>query len=75
MAYLPARRTLAQTATARRARSRFYDSHDLVCFNPKLIKLESDAGIRRSTLLAAWEPDLLADSFDEDFALRRLLPP
>lgn len=49
-----------------------FDSHDLVCFSPKLIKLESDTGIRRSTPLGRLGPDLLADSFDEDIALRRL---
>jgi len=49
-----------------------FDSHDLVCFSPKLIKLETGAEIRRNSMLNRLGPDLLADSFDEVAALMRL---
>ena len=49
-----------------------FDTHDLVCFSPKLLELNSSARIRRHPLLAGLGPDLLADRFDEAEALRRL---
>ena len=49
-----------------------FDTHDLVCFSPKLIELDGTARIRRNPLLTGLGPDLLAESFDEEEALRRL---
>ncbi len=49
-----------------------FDTHDLVCFSPKLIELNSTARIRRNRFLTGLGPDLLAENFDEDEALRRL---
>lgn len=49
-----------------------FDSHDLVCFSPKLIELQSSARVRSSDMLSRLGPDLLAESFDEDQAVVRL---
>ena len=49
-----------------------FDSHDLVCFSPKLIKLETGAGLRRETRLNRLGPDLLAAEFNAAEALSRL---
>ena len=47
-------------------------SHDLICFSPKLIEVESSIRIRGRALLTRLGPDLLADAFDEDSAIARL---
>ncbi|MEM8564120.1 MAG: DNA-formamidopyrimidine glycosylase family protein [Pseudomonadota bacterium] len=49
-----------------------FDTHDLVCFSPKLIELNSTGRVHRNPLLTSLGPDLLAEQFDEDEALRRL---
>jgi endonuclease-8 len=49
-----------------------FDTHDLVCFSPKLIELNSTTRIHRKPMLTGLGPDLLAESFDEEEALRRL---
>jgi endonuclease-8 len=49
-----------------------FATHDLVCFSPKLIELDSTARIRRNPLVTGLGPDLLAGTFDEDAALARL---
>lgn len=49
-----------------------FDTHDLVCFSPRLIEVNSAARIYRNPLLTRLGPDLLAVSFDEEEALRRL---
>lgn len=49
-----------------------FDTHDLVCFSPKLIKLEDAGGLRRKPMLSRLGPDLLAENFDADAALSRL---
>ncbi|HBW82465.1 MAG: formamidopyrimidine DNA glycosylase [Gammaproteobacteria bacterium] len=49
-----------------------FSSHDLICFSPKLIEIESSTRIRGRTLLTRLGPDLLADQFDEDAAIARL---
>ena len=49
-----------------------FDTHDLVCFSPKLIELERTARVQRNPLLVGLGPDLLAERFDEQEALRRL---
>ena len=49
-----------------------FDSHDLVCFSPKLIELNSTARIHRHPMLTGLGPDLLAEHFDEEEALNRL---
>lgn len=49
-----------------------FDSHDLVCFSPKLIELNSSRRVRRNPFVSGLGPDLLAAEFDEAEALRRL---
>jgi endonuclease-8 len=49
-----------------------FDTHDLVCFSPRLIELNRTSRIRRHPVLTALGPDLLAERFDENEALRRL---
>lgn len=49
-----------------------FDTHDLVCFSPKLIELNTTRRIRRNPLLTGLGPDLLADEFDEEEAIQRL---
>ena len=49
-----------------------FASHDLVCFSPKLIELDTTRRIHRHRFVESLGPDLLADAFDEDEALRRL---
>ncbi|MEE4279243.1 MAG: DNA-formamidopyrimidine glycosylase family protein [Halieaceae bacterium] len=49
-----------------------FASHDLVCFSPKLIELDSTRRIRRNRFVEGLGPDLLAEDFDEEEALRRL---
>ncbi len=49
-----------------------FATHDLVCFSPKLIELNTTARIHRNPMLTGLGPDLLADTFDEEEALRRL---
>jgi endonuclease-8 len=49
-----------------------FDTHDLVCFSPKLIELNCTARIRRNRFLTGLGPDLLAESFDEEEVLNRL---
>jgi len=49
-----------------------FRSHDLVCFSPKLIELQSSARVRGHSMLARLGPDLLAESFDADQAIARL---
>ena len=49
-----------------------FDSHDLVCFSPKMIEVESTARVRRNRFVAGLGPDLLADDFDMVEALARL---
>jgi len=49
-----------------------FASHDLVCFSPKLIELDSVRRIRRRRFVESLGPDLLAECFDEREALRRL---
>ena len=49
-----------------------FDTHDLVCFSPKLIELDSTSRIHRNPFLTGLGPDLLAERFDEQEALRRL---
>lgn len=49
-----------------------FDRHDLVCFSPKHIELDSTARIRRNPWLTGLGPDLLAERFDEDEAVMRL---
>ena len=49
-----------------------FPSHDLICFSPKLIEVESSIRIRGRSLLTRLGPDLLADAFDADTAIARL---
>ncbi|MEM9257447.1 MAG: DNA-formamidopyrimidine glycosylase family protein [Pseudomonadota bacterium] len=49
-----------------------FDTHDLVCFSPKRIELNTTARIHRDPMLLSLGPDLLAADFDEEEALRRL---
>lgn len=49
-----------------------FDSHELVCFSPKLIELASTRRVHRNPLLATLGPDLLGEHFDEEEALARL---
>ncbi len=49
-----------------------FSSHDLICFSPKLIEVESSIRIRGRSMLTRLGPDLLADSFDENAAIARL---
>ena len=49
-----------------------FDTHDLVCFSPKLIELDRSSRVRRNPFVARLGPDLLAEQFDEEEAMRRL---
>ncbi|MEM9315624.1 MAG: DNA-formamidopyrimidine glycosylase family protein [Pseudomonadota bacterium] len=49
-----------------------FETHDLVCFSPRLIELDTTRRIRRNRFVESLGPDLLAESFDEAEALRRL---
>jgi endonuclease-8 len=49
-----------------------FDSHDLVCFSPKMIELQSTRRVHRNRFVTGLGPDLLAEDFDEAEALRRL---
>ena len=49
-----------------------FDTHDLVCFRPKLITLDRSGRIRRNPYVRSLGPDLLSENFDEDEALARL---
>jgi len=49
-----------------------FATHDLVCFSPKLIELDTTERIRRNPFVTGLGPDLLAATFDEEAALLRL---
>lgn len=49
-----------------------FATHDLVCFSPKIIEYDGSKRIRRQPFVSGLGPDLLAEHFDEQEALRRL---
>ena len=49
-----------------------FSTHDLVCFSPKLIELDTTARVRRNPFVTGLGPDLLAGSFNEETAIARL---
>jgi endonuclease-8 len=49
-----------------------FDSHDLVCFSPKLIELDISTRVRRHPMLTRLGPDLLSTDFSSEQALARL---
>lgn len=49
-----------------------FDTHDLVCFSPKVIEYDRTTRIRRSAAVSGLGPDLLGEAFDEGEALQRL---
>ena len=59
-----------RTPAHRAALALRFDTHDLVCFSPKLIELDRSSRVRRNPFVASLGPDLLAEQFDEEEAKR-----